>query len=100
LSKDKFEVVRIDCGIASISPFRIDIPPSSESIRFGAKTTRTKPDDKVELREILGLLCLPPYQHLSSKKVLKVFIICNNVDGIGWTFQVVSSNFESFKNSK
>jgi len=82
LSEDRFEVVRIYCGIASNSPFRIDIPLSSESIWFGAKTTRTKPDDKIELREVLGLLCLPPDQHLGSRKVLKVFMICNNVDGI------------------
>jgi len=32
LSEDGFEVVRVDCGMASISPFRIDIPLSSESI--------------------------------------------------------------------
>ena len=27
-------------------------------------------------------------------------MIHNNVDGIGWTFQIVSLNFNSFKNSK
>jgi len=32
LSKDGLEVVRVDCGIASIPPFRIDIPSSSEGI--------------------------------------------------------------------
>jgi len=26
LSKDGLEVVRVDCGVASIPPFRIDIP--------------------------------------------------------------------------
>ena len=49
LSEDGFEVVRIDCDIASILSFRIDILPFSESIQFGAKTTRMEPDDKVEL---------------------------------------------------
>ena len=53
LSKDWFEVVRVDCGVASIPLFRIDVPPPSESIWFGAKTTKTEPDDKVELREVL-----------------------------------------------
>jgi len=60
LSDDRFEVVRVDCGIASILFFRIDVPPSSESIQFGTKMTRMEPDDKVELRKILGL------PHLSS----------------------------------
>jgi len=59
LGKDWFEVVRVDCGIASISPFRIDIPLSSENIWFGAKTTRTKSDNKIKLREIFRPLCLP-----------------------------------------
>jgi len=32
LSEDWFEVVRVDCGIASISLFRIDVLLFSESI--------------------------------------------------------------------
>ena len=59
LSEDRLKVVRVDCGVASIPPFRIDILSSSESIQFSAKTTRTEPDDKVELGEILGPLHLP-----------------------------------------
>jgi len=86
LSEDWFEVVRVDCGIASIPLFRINILLSSESIQFGTKTTRTEPDDKVELREVLGPLCLPSCQCLGSGEVLKVFMIHNNVDGIGQTF--------------
>jgi len=83
LSEDWFEVVRVDCSVANIPPFSIDVLPSSESIWFGVKITRMEPDDKVELREVLGPPCLSPGQHLSSIKILKVFIICNNVDGIG-----------------
>jgi len=45
LSKDGLEVVRVDCGIASIPPFRIDIPSSSEGIQFCAEMTRVEPDD-------------------------------------------------------
>jgi len=86
LSEDWFEVVRVNCGIASISPFRIDVPPSSESIWFGAKMIRMEPNDKIELREILGPPHLPLGQHFGSRKVLKVFMICNNIDGTGQTF--------------
>jgi len=71
LSEDRLEVMKVDCGIASIPPFRIDIPLSSESIWFGAKTTRMEPDDKVELEEALGLLHLSPGQYLGSRKILK-----------------------------
>ena len=100
LSKDRLEVVRVDCGIASIPPFRIDVPSSSESIWFGAEITRAESDDKIELEEVLKLLHLPPGQYLGSRKTLKVLMIFNNVDRIGQTFQVVSSNLESFKDGK
>jgi len=100
LSEDGLEVVKVDCSIASIPPFRIDIPSSSESIQFGAKMTRTESDDKIELGEILGPPHLPPGQYLGSRKIVKVLMICNNIDGIGQTFQIVLPNFESFKDSK
>jgi len=100
LSEDWFKVVIVDYSIASIPLFRIDAPPSSESVWFGAKMTRTKLNNKVELRKVLGPPCLSLGQHLSSGKVLKVFTICNNINRIGQIFQVVLPNFESFKNSK
>jgi len=83
LDEDWFEVVRVDCGVTSISFFRIDVTLSSKSIWFGAKMTRTEPDNKVELREVFR----PPHlflgQYLGSGKVLKIFMIYNNVNGIG-----------------
>ena len=75
LSEDRLEVVRVNCGIASIPPFRIDVLLFSESVQFDAKITRTEPDNKVELRKILRLLYLPPGQYLGSRKILKVLII-------------------------
>jgi len=100
LSENGFEVVKVDCGVASIPPFRIDIPSSSESIRFCAEMTRMEPDDKVELGKVLGPPRLPPSQYLGSRKILKVLMIHNNVDGIGQTFQIVLPNLESFKDGK
>ena len=52
----------------------------SESIQFGTKMFRTEYNDKIELREILELLQLSLDQHLDSKKILKIFIIYNNID--------------------
>jgi len=62
--------------------------------------TRAEPDDKIELREVLGPPYLPLGQYLGSRKILKVLMICNNVDGIGWTFQIMLPNLESFEDSK
>ena len=100
LSEDGLEVVRVDCGIASISPFRINILLSSENIQFSAEMTRVEPDDKIELEEVLGPPHLPPDQYLGSREILKVLMIHNNVDKIGWTFQIVSPNLESFEDGK
>jgi len=100
LSEDGLEVVRVDCGIASIPLFRIDDPSSSESIQFGAEMTRAKPDDKVELRKILGPLHLSLGQYLGSRKILKVLMIHDNVNGIGQTFQIISPNLKSFEDGK
>jgi len=100
LSEDGLEVVRVDCGIASIPPFRIDVPSSSESIWFSTKTTRAEPDDKVKLEEVLGPTRLLLGQYLDSRKILKILMIHNNIDEIGQTFQIVSPNLESIKNSK
>jgi len=82
LSEDRFEIVRVDCGIASILFFWVDVLLFSKSIWFGAKMTRIEPDNRVELREVLRLLYLPLGQYLGSRKILKVFMICNNVDRI------------------
>jgi len=100
LSEDGLEVVKVDCGVASIPLFRIDVPLSSESIQFGAKMTRVESDNKVELGEVLGPPCLPLGQYLGSKKILKVLMIHNNVNGIGRTFQIVPPNLESFEDDK
>ena len=85
LSENWFEVVRVDCGIASIPLFRIDVPPFNKSIQFGTKMTRTESDGKMKLREILKPSHLPLGQHLGSRKVLKIFMICNNINKIDQT---------------
>ena len=92
--------MRVDYSVASIPPFRINIPSSSESIQFGAKTTKVEPNSKVELGEVLKPPHLPPGQYLGSRKILKVLMIYDNVDGIGQTFQVVLPNLKSFEDGK
>jgi len=43
---------------------------------------------------------LPLGQYLGSSKILKILMIRNNVDGVGWSFQIVPPNLESFKDGK
>ena len=100
LSEDGLEVVRVNCSVVSILPFRIDVPLSSESIWFCAKMTRAEPDDKVELEEVLGPLHLSLGQYLGSREILKVLMIYDNINRIGWTFQIMLPNFKSFEDGK
>jgi len=86
LSEDRFEVIKINYSIANISFFRINVPSSSKSIRFGTKISRTKPNDKVKLKEKLELSHLSLSQYLGNRKVLKVFIIYNNINRKSYTF--------------
>jgi len=58
LSEDKFEVIWVNYGIASISFFKIDVLLSSKSIQFGIKITRVEPNNKIELQEVFRLLYL------------------------------------------
>ena len=73
---------------------------SSENIWFSAEMARAKSDDKVELGKVLGPPYLPLDQYLSSRKILKVLMIHNNIDGIDRTFQIVPPNLKSFKDGK
>ena len=85
MNEDWFKVVRVNCSVASIPPFRVDILLFSESVQFDTKMTRMKSNNKIELREVFRLPYLPLGQYLGSRKVPKVFMICNNIDGIGQT---------------
>ena len=83
LSENWFEVVRVDCGVASISLFRVAILPFSKSVQFGTKITKTESDNKIKPREILGPLYLLLGQYFDSRKVLKIFMIYYNINKIG-----------------
>ena len=49
LSEDRFEVMRVDYGIASIPLFWVDVLLFSKSIQFSTKIFRVKPNNKIEL---------------------------------------------------
>ena len=49
ISINWMEIVRIYGGIVAASLLRVDIPSSSQGVRFGSKLARAETDDKVEL---------------------------------------------------
>ena len=48
-SKNWREIVWIYGGIVAASLLRVDVPSSSQSIRFGSESARAEMDDEVEL---------------------------------------------------
>ena len=77
------EVSQIYAGIIASPLFRIDIPLSSKSVRFGTEASGTKLDNEVELAEEFGPSDLSACEQFSGRKVLKIFMVCNHVDR-GW----------------
>ena len=53
LHEHGLEVSRIYAGIITSPLFRVDIPSSSKSVKFGAEVSGTETDDEVELAEEL-----------------------------------------------
>jgi len=45
-------------GIVAIPLFKIDVPSSSECIRFGSKFSGTEIDNEIESRKIFRPMCL------------------------------------------
>ena len=49
VNKNWMELVRVYDGIVVASLLRVDMPLSSQGVRFGSKLARVEMDDKVEL---------------------------------------------------
>jgi len=88
------EIMRVDTSIVLIPLFGIDIPASSEGIRFHAKSSRTETDDHIELGEELRPAGLLAGQEFSGSKVLEVLVVGDNVDWSCGAFEVVSPSLE------
>ena len=55
-------VLWVDTGIVTIPLFKIDVPSSSECIRFGSEFSGTETDYEVESRKVFGPTCLSTHE--------------------------------------
>ena len=99
-SKHGLIVLRIDSGIVTIPLFKIDVPLSSKSVRFGSEFSRTEMDDEVESRKVFGPSCLLMCEDFGCGEVLEIPVIGDHIDGVARTFKVVSPSLESFIDSE
>ena len=87
----------VDSIIVAISPSRVDVPASSQGVRFGAQTPRAEADDKIELGHIFGPTGLTMGKDLGHGEVLKVLVIHDHVDWDTETFKVVPPTWKASK---
>ena len=98
LHEHELEVSRIYAGIITSPLFRVDIPSSSKSVKFGAEVSGTETDDEVELAEEFRPSDLTVGEQFSGRKVLKIFMICYHIDQGQRSLKVMMPDFECFEN--
>ena len=95
--KDRTEILRVDAGIAATSLFKIDVPSSSQGIRFSPKLTRTEADNKIEGRKKFRPSGLPTGEEFGGRKVFQVLVVGDDIDRSRSSFEVMSPSPKSFE---
>jgi hypothetical protein len=88
------EIMGISSSVVLIPLFGVDVPVSSEGIRLGSEFTRMETDNEIELVEIVRPTGLSTGKHLRSSEILKIFVICDDVDRNRGTFEVMTKTIE------
>ena len=95
--EDGLEVVRIYAGVATTSLFRIDVPSSSQGIRFSPKLTRTEADNEIEGRKKFRPSGLPSGEEFGGRKIFQVLVVGDDIDRSRSSFEVMSPRPKSFE---
>ena len=90
--------MRIHAGVAATPLFRVDVPSSSQSVRFCTELTRTETDDEIKSGEKLGPASLATGKEFSSAEIFQVLVVGDDVDRRRSSLKVVAPSLESFKN--
>ena len=94
------EVAWVDGSIVTIPPFRIDVPASSEGVRFGAQMPRAEVDNEIELGEVLGPTGLSTGKDFGSREIFQVLVVRDHIDRSTRTFKEMLPDTEGFKEGK
>ena len=100
VSKNWMEIVCIYRGIVAASLLRVDVPLSIQSVRFGSESAGEEMDDEVELQQIFGPTDLSSSEEFGGCEIFEIFVVGDDVNWRSRTFEVVSPNFEGFKDCK
>jgi len=92
--------VWVDSSVVPIPLFWVDIPASSEGIRFSSEASRAEADGKVELGEILRPVGLMASQDLGAREVLQILVVGDHIDRGGGALEVMSPVLEDLKDGQ
>ena len=74
------EVVRVNSSIVPIPLFWVDVPASSQGIRFLSKASRAEANGKVELGEELRPVGLTTSQDLGGGEIHQILVVSDHVN--------------------
>ena len=80
----------IDASVVLISLFGVDVPVSSEGIRFSSEASGAGVNDELDLGEELQPAGLLPSQEFGSCKVLQVLVVSDYVNRSCGAFKICS----------
>jgi hypothetical protein len=98
--KYRLEVVRVNSSVVLIPFFWVDIPTACQGVRFSTKLSRPKADYEVKLMQEFGPASLSPGKEFSGCEVLKVLVVCDDINGFSRTLEVVLPRMEGFKDGE
>ena len=87
----------INSSVVAIPLFGIDVPSSSQRVRFASKSSRSELDDHVKGTEVLRPVDLLTSEHPHRRKVLEILMIRYDVNRCSSSLKVVSPDVERFK---
>jgi hypothetical protein len=90
----------VNSSVVLIPLFGIDVPASSKGIWFSSKFYGTETYEEVELVEELRPTSLTAREEFCGSEVLKVLMVCDDVNRLGRALKVVSPGPESFIDSE
>ena len=99
-SEYRAKVLRVGSGIVAIPLFKIDVPSSSQCVRFGSELPLMEANDEVEPGKVFRPSSLATREDLCRRKVLKVSVISDDINGCTGTLEIMSPLGEGFKNRK
>ena len=99
-SEYRAKVLRVGSGIVAIPLFKIDVPLSSQCVGFGPELPRMEANDEVEPGKVFRPPCLTMREDLGCRKVLKVLVISDDINGCTRTLEIMLPSGEGFKYRK